>query len=147
MSTALLTYTPPEDRVIPATYDLSGWFELEGRDPWWRDALSWLGCKICSMADKCFSTDPKSEIGWRDHLRWMVEGWGGELIGVALKDSHAEERMIINSEIPWKYVNRAKRLRLIAKYPECFVAVDPEWLRLEEAEDREFEAEVREALS
>jgi len=116
----LLTYTPPEERLIPTTADLSHWYDLDIHDPWWREALVSIGCKICAFGGLFAYRDNTREIGPLDHIRWFIEGLGERILSLGLKNSATVDCMIINSEIPWDCVSSEDKRRLIAAFPECF---------------------------
>lgn len=119
----LLTYTQPEDRWIPDTFEQNYSYSFTEKDPFWRRALMSLGLKIISLADRMFlDTEYVNPI---DHLRWFVEGIGMQIFSLGMNGSWSEIRMILNSEIPWKYVEPDFKRKLLAEFPEYFVPAPP----------------------
>ena len=51
---------------------------------------NWLG-------DHCSYPDLRHPVGWRDHLRWFLEGWLNRIFGAAYEGSADE----INDGITW----------------------------------------------
>jgi hypothetical protein len=116
----LLTYTPPENRVVPIPSVEYCWFNIDGKDALWRRFLIWLGLEIIEFGWRFQYRDDAREIGPLDHIRWFIEGIGSRIFDLGHHGSISGERMAINGEIPWEYVGRELRLRVMAKYPECF---------------------------
>jgi len=49
------------------------------------------------------------DIGWKDHLRWWLEGQLGRVFNWAYKGSDEEIRAVYQSEVPLKYMSERQR--------------------------------------
>lgn len=115
----LLNYTPPEDRWIPETYGQNFSFTFPEQDPLWRRAAIRFGLAIVSLSARLVVDT--FDINPIDHLRWFLEGIGERIFNFGHCGSWDEVRLILNSDIPWEYVEPALKRKLLTRFPDYFI--------------------------
>ena len=64
-----------------------------------------LTASLMNLANKIHYADPHHEIGWRDHLRWYLEGKLETVFGWAWDGSDEELEAVLRDEVPVKYMS------------------------------------------
>ena len=97
-----------------------------------RSFVIWHTAGLMNLAGKIRYADPDHDIGWRDHLRWWLEGKLGVIFGWAWDGSEEEIKAVINSEVPLEYMSERQRAVLTKPRSEygahcCHCAWDGWW--------------------
>jgi hypothetical protein len=56
-----------------------------------------------------FHSDPSSEIGLRDEIRWAIEGIGERLFSVCFPGSDSEMVQLVDGCVPWEHLDARQR--------------------------------------
>jgi len=65
-----------------------------------RSFVIWLSLTLMGWNSHIHYADLDHDIGWRDHLRWWIEGWLGWLFAVAWNGSEEELLSVDYDEVP-----------------------------------------------
>lgn len=74
-----------------------------------RSFAIWHTAGLMNLVSKIHYADLNREIGWRDHLRWWLEGKLSVVFGWAWDGSDEELRAVDNDEVPEKYMSDRQR--------------------------------------
>ena len=66
--------------------------------------IGWT-CMLMNWSSYIRYTDVTGPIGWRDHLRWWIEGWLNEAFVFFWDGSDEELRAVEQDEIPLEYMS------------------------------------------
>lgn len=72
---------------------------------WTIEGTAWL----MNLVGRIYYTDEAHGIGWRDHLRWWLEGKLDIVFGWAWNGSDEEIEAVINGEVPLEYMSARQR--------------------------------------
>jgi hypothetical protein len=67
---------------------------------------------LMNLVGKIHYADPAHEIGWRDNLRWWLEGKLSVVFGWVWDGSDEEIEAVINGEVPLEYMSARQRVVL-----------------------------------
>ena len=67
-----------------------------------------LAIVIITFAHR-FHSDPFSEIGVRDQIRWAIEGVGERLFGRCFPGSDSEMSQLMAGVVPWEHLDARQR--------------------------------------